>query len=164
MVLARQALHHSALTSLDNLPWLDGRGYLHYVLYIHDVVCEGKEESIRGKYFVVLFENKADPIISGREELGYSMIYCSLEDELDILQGRYRLEAGWEGTPFGTMAFEGLQETDSKGASKTSLHPSKGTLSFKYVPATGRPGHCDVQYPTFSPNAAETEKLLRRSS
>ena len=73
-----------SLTRLENLPWLDGRGYRHYGFYIHDVVC-------KGKHLVVLFENRADPIISGREELGYAKLFCDLDDKLDIPKGNYFL-------------------------------------------------------------------------
>lgn len=76
---------------------------------------------MRGKYLVVLFENRADPIMSGREELGYAKVYCSLEDGLDVEQSRYSLEASWEGTPIETMTFEGLREAGGKDMPSTSV-------------------------------------------
>lgn len=151
-----------SLTSLDNLPWLAGLGYNHYGLYIHDVVCKGREENIRGKYLVVLFENRADPITSGREELGFAKLYCSLADQLNLGTGHYDLEASWEETIFGKMVFEGLRERHSELTPQTSSGPSEGILHFKYVPATGRPGYCDVQYPTFSPNATEGVSVIAK--
>jgi hypothetical protein len=148
------------LTSLENLPWLDGRGYLHYGFYIHDVICKGKDETVRGKYLVVLFENRADPIMSGREELGYAKLYCELENELLLSRGTYSLEASWDGTVFGVMGFKGLQKVTGGEVPETSFKPADGILNFKYIPATGRPGVCDVQYPTFSPNAEKEETII----
>ena len=96
-----------SLTRLENLPWLDGRGYHHYGLYIHDVVCKGKLETTRGKYLVVLFENRADPIISGREELGYAKLFCDLEDKLDLSKGHYSLTASWRGPHLVSWSWQG---------------------------------------------------------
>jgi len=148
------------LTSLENLPWLDGRGYLHYGFYIHDVICKGKDETVRGKYLVVLFENRADPIMSGREELGYAKLYCELENELSLSRGNCSCEASWEGTVFGMMELKGLQKAMDRDVPETSFKAAEGILNFKYIPATGRPGVCDVQYPTFSPSAREEESII----
>jgi len=154
-----------SLTRLENLPWLDGHGYHHYGFYIHDVVCRGKTTSVRGKYLVVLFENRADPISSGREELGYAKVFCSLEGELDETKRKYSLKAEWEGTSFGVMSLTGLklsQEEDEKDFVKTSENPPEGILHFKYIPRTGEPGKYDVQYPTFSPNAAPSLNVVEK--
>jgi Acetoacetate decarboxylase (ADC) len=154
-----------ALARLENLPWLDGRGYHHYGFYIHDVVCKGKTTSVRGNYLVVLFENRADPISSGREELGYAKVFCSLQDELDEPKARYSLKAAWEGTSFGTMTLTGLKESKedaNRDCVQTSEHPPDGILHFKYIPRTGEPGKCDVQYPTFSPNVAAGVNVVKK--
>jgi hypothetical protein len=57
---------------LANVNWLAGRGYDLYTLYIHGVQYRRPEDGqiFRGPFLPVLFENMADPIISGREELG----------------------------------------------------------------------------------------------
>ena len=139
-------------THLENLPWLGGHGYCHYGLYIHDVVCTGKLEKVRGKYLVVLFENRADPIISGREELGYAKLFCDLNGKLDVPNRRYSVTASWEGTSFSSMELSGLKARPKAMSPKVYGGGSEGTLHFKSIPKTGEPGKFDVQYPTFSPN------------
>jgi acetoacetate decarboxylase len=143
-----------SITHLENLPWLAGRGYSHCGFYIHDVVCKSAQETVRGKYLSVLFENRADPITSGREELGYAKVFASL-DHLHK-EDRFFLEISWEGTAFGTMAINGLQDMSASSESPADSYlPPEGLLHFKYIPRTGNRGDCDVQYPTFSPTIAD---------
>ncbi|KPI44173.1 uncharacterized protein AB675_6155 [Cyphellophora attinorum] len=140
-------------TRLENLPWLAGRGYNHCGFYVHDVVCPDRDEQVRGKYLSVLFENRADPIITGREQLGYAKVFATLDevrknDELVI-------GMGWEGSTFGTMTLNGLQEVSPPSVVDTlpdSFAPSQGLLHFKCIPKTGGPGY-DAMYPTFTPGS-----------
>jgi hypothetical protein len=130
-----------SFTRLENLPWLAGRGYNHCGLYLHDVLCQGEEQTVRGKYLSVLFENRADPITSGREELGSAKVFASLEDvEQD---GIFMLRIGWDDAVFGEMRLEGLA-SDLKSTPPDSFRPSEGLLHFKYIPKTGSPGECDI--------------------
>ncbi|KAK4934612.1 hypothetical protein LTR10_024162 [Elasticomyces elasticus] len=132
-------------TKLVNLPWLAGRGYNHFGLYIHDVVCRGKQEEIHGAYLSVLFENMADPIITGRDELGYAKVYATLDDTRD--SSRLNVEMGWEGSQWGHLAIRGLQ----KISEDTDKYLIKPLLHLKYFPRTGDVGAADVEYPTVTP-------------
>lgn len=104
-----------SVTKLENLEWLGGRGYMHFGLYIHNVSHTGTidpSSSIvetpdrTGDLLPVLFENMADPIITGREELGFSKVFATL-DELRSADS-YVLNAGWEGTAFCKMSFSDM--------------------------------------------------------
>ncbi|KFY17055.1 hypothetical protein V492_00915 [Pseudogymnoascus sp. VKM F-4246] len=110
-----------AVTRLANLTWLGGRGYSFFALYIHDVTSDDKGDSNastvnkvttgsgrKGDFVPVMFENKADPIITGREELGFSKVFATLEDT--STSSSYTLSAGWESTEFCNLALEGLVE------------------------------------------------------
>lgn len=76
--------------NLRNLPWLAGRGehvccswgfsspdsgnrlgYNTLGVYANDVVCTISQQPIKASYLLVLFENFCDPIVTGREELGF---------------------------------------------------------------------------------------------
>ena len=55
------------------------------------------------------------------------------------------------------MELAGLKEKTEASNVKTSVDEPEGPegiLHFKSIPRTGEPGKFDVQYPTFSPNAA----------
>lgn len=159
-------------TELRNLPWLAGRGYNHCGLYIHDVVCQGADEMVQGKYLSVLFEDRADPIISGREELGYAKVFASVDvlDDTDKTTNEFAARIGWEGAVFGNIKLQGLsevtrsgsannnQEEDISSASCSSSAP-EGVLHYKYIPRTGCPGEADAAYPTYTPAALESDSV-----
>ncbi|EMC98766.1 hypothetical protein BAUCODRAFT_379785 [Baudoinia panamericana UAMH 10762] len=151
-----------ALVHLENLPWLAGRGYNHFGFYIHDVVCKDGADEVRGKYLIVLFEDCADAITSGREELGYAKLWADLSAKYESTN--MRLCLGWDGSVFGELSINGLRnnEGDVPDPAKVSFRPMQGILHYKYVPRTGSPGEADVQYPTFTPAPAEgTSRVLR---
>lgn len=72
-------------TKLGNLEWLGGRGYTFFGLYIHDIIYTKPSEKadmiqLKGDFMPILFENQADPIITGREELDFSKVYATLTE------------------------------------------------------------------------------------
>ncbi|PYI03557.1 hypothetical protein BO78DRAFT_389284 [Aspergillus sclerotiicarbonarius CBS 121057] len=138
-----------SFTRLENLPWLGGRGYNLCGLYIHNVICQGRDETVRGKYLSVLFEDRADPIISGREELGYAKLFASLDEQTGPQS--WELDMGWEGTVFGRMHMDNLSPDDPVDASLRAHLQPENILHYKYIPRTGSPGLADVEYPTMSP-------------
>jgi hypothetical protein len=133
------------LTKLKKLPWLAGRGYNHFGLYIHDVVCHSTEGDIDGVYLSVLFENMADPIITGRDELGYAKIFATLDDVWD--GSNFSLSMGWEGTQWGHLAVHNLRKVSEP---TEDCHTSP-LFHMKYIPRTEELGTADVNYPTFTP-------------
>lgn len=161
-------------TELQNLPWLAGRGYNHCGLYIHDVICQGADETVQGKYLSVLFENRADPIISGREELGYAKVFASLDvlDDADKDTHSFAAHIGWDGAVFGEIDLRGLSEVplggsaniDEEGTSSASSSSPgpQGVLHYKYIPRTGCPGEADAAYPTYSPAAAQSDSAVEK--
>lgn len=151
------------ITHLANLPWLAGRGYNHYGLYVHDVVCTSAGETIRGKHLVALWEDLADPILSGREELGYAKLYAELNEHYDEESGAYKLSASWLGNEFGTLELSGLDaEATRAGSKSTEFEAGEGLLHYKYIPRTGRPGEADAEYATFTPAAKEGTTVIER--
>jgi hypothetical protein len=152
-----------AITHLENLPWLAGRGYNHYGLFVHDVICTTGGEEIRGKFLIVLWENLADPILSGREELGYSKLYAELHEHYSPEEASYSLNVAWLGTTFGTFTLDGLVDAaEGDSPPKTEFTPGKGILHYKYIPKTGRPGEADAVYATFSPATSGSQTVLRK--
>lgn len=139
-----------SVTRLENLEWLGGRGYSHFGLYIHNVVGDipsvsevsGMEKTrVRGDFLPVLFENMADPIITGREELGFSKVFATIQEEK--WGDSYTLSAGWEGTTFCKMYLSNLV------AGSDDLAPEQApTISHKVIPSSKAAGEVDVNYTT----------------
>lgn len=149
------------VTKLGNLEWLGGRSYTFFGLHIHDVVYNNsaemeRETQLKGDFMPVLFENLADPIITGREELGFSKVYATLDES--STDSNYKLSAGWEGTEFCKMTISGL---DNEVAPVTNdLVP---TLHYKVIASSKVGGAIDVEYATSAtlPLSSENEKSWR---
>ncbi|KAI4670487.1 uncharacterized protein J4E79_000769 [Alternaria viburni] len=163
-----------AVTQLDNLEWLGGRGYSHFGLYIHGIQhTKADGETVTGTYLPVLFENLADPILSGREELGFPKLFAELDVKSD--GGKWTLDAGWMSSKFCSMSLSGLQEHSATNGEAPRLSPplpnDEGLLLHKYVPATGNMGskergQADVEYTAFLPgeeDAKTVEKKVERT-
>ena len=129
--------------------WLAGNSY-YLINFLVPTHFEGKEDKLDADFLMALFENHADPIISGRETLGYSKIYCDIP--------RFRK---WNGKIYGTASSWGGRFLDvavdlnGKCEDKETLDKidsrSEGKLNLKYIPATGEFGKADVCYPTLNP-------------
>jgi 2-polyprenyl-6-methoxyphenol hydroxylase-like FAD-dependent oxidoreductase len=128
-----------SVTTLDNLAWLGGRGYSHFGLHIHDIEYEKPDaEKIKGSYLPVLFENLADPVLIGREELGMPKLWCEMNVKNDTETGAWKLNASWLGADFAHMDISSLQEVPSEQDSQsTATQSSQGLIWYKTFPQTG---------------------------
>jgi hypothetical protein len=139
-------------TTLDNMSWLGGGGYNYFALYIHGVMYKKQDGSVvDGVYLPLLFENLADPIITGREELGMPKVYCELD--VDRTDSSYQVQLSWRGAKFGNFVIEDLNSQNGNSIET----PEDKTLAYKYVPAAGEPGKSDCEYPVVISHTAETE-------
>ena len=137
--------------------WLGGSGYSHFGLYIHGIQYKKRDGTVlNGTYLPVLFENLADPIITGREELGFPKVFCDLD--IRRTKDSYTLTASWKYRSFVTLSLGNLDSAhdstkdggpETKGTQHTS--PDDGLFVYRYIPAVGEPGVADAEYPVFAP-------------
>ncbi|KAK6583711.1 hypothetical protein PZA11_003441 [Diplocarpon coronariae] len=123
-----------SISKLGNLTWLGRKGYSFFGLYIHDVGHTTKhrssagiseESELKGDFLPVLFENMADPIITGREEINFPKLFATL-DERSTSASSFHLSAGWEGTEFCQLVLENLVDAaDAEAVLQTSVLTSK---------------------------------------
>lgn len=142
----------------SELAWLAGRGY-RTVNVKFPVQYQGRTEQLTGQFLAVIWENLADPIISGREELGYSKIFCEIAPEIDF-GGKKKFSAGWDSHKFFEMELEALRPADPNDLPKTG---GDGILHVKYVPGTGPSAPPDAHYVTLTPSgsaAGRHEQIL----
>ncbi len=146
---------------MTEIEWLAGRGY--NVLGVSfSARFQGKEDDVRGNFLTVLWENLTDPIITGREELGFSKIYCELPPPT-VLKGDYRLTASWLGFKFLDMEVTNLKQQSAEEIEAfTQSQSGAGTLHYKYMPRTGEWGQADSAYATLTPAAAPNQKIQER--
>lgn len=80
-------------TTLNGMDWLGGGGYRHLGLYIEGVQYKkANGEVVKGTYMPILFESLADPIVSGREELGMPKLYTAID--VHERRGSYHIQTG----------------------------------------------------------------------
>ncbi len=143
-------------TYMKEIEWLAGRGY-NILGVTFPAVFKGKKDCVRGPFLSVLWENLCDPIITGREELGFSKIYCELP-EPRITRGEAQGVAGWLGFNFLDISVTNLAPPSGKPASATGAK-ADGTLHYKYMPRTGEWGTEDIAYPVITPAAGGHRKV-----
>lgn len=144
---------------LSDLGWLAGRGY-NTLGVRFPAVHRGARET-QGMFLSVLWENLADPIITGREELGFSKVYCEIPPHRAI-DGRRMVEASWLGHQFFRLELTEAGEVDPATLSRADLGAwGAGTLHYKYIPATGEWGKADAAYAVLSPSTGSTMKITQ---
>ena len=139
---------------MKEIEWLAGRGY--NVLGLNFMVrYNGKKETAEGTFLTVLWENLTDPILTGREQLGFNKIYCELPVPV-VYRGVTHLTASWLGFRFLDMKLKNMVEVDPidypKPAPTRTDGVVEGTMHYKYIPKTGVWGEPDAAYPVISPS------------
>ncbi|MHA6732211.1 acetoacetate decarboxylase family protein [Devosia sp. A369] len=133
------------LTYNRNIPWLAGRGYNTLGMRC-PVQFNGKNGPFIGSLLLVLWENMADPITTGREELGFSKVYCDLPPPRRT-QTSITCEASWEGFRFFELELSDLQPT-----TEPLVDPAPDTggeiMHYRYLPRTGEWGKAEVEQVT----------------
>ncbi|KAL2194208.1 hypothetical protein P885DRAFT_71530 [Corynascus similis CBS 632.67] len=144
-------------TELRNLAWLGKGGYKYLGLWVHGVQYTRKDGSkVHGSFLTVLLGSLADPVISGREELGMPKLFADIE--IKKAESSASVECSWGGQRFLHLHLDGLQEAADNRAEPEAdpqasfgphgFHKPKeaGTLFYRYVPAVGKPGEADAAY------------------
>jgi hypothetical protein len=146
-----------SVTTLDKMAWLGGGGYNHFGLYIHGVHYKKKDGStIDGTHMAVLFENSADPILTGREELGMPKLFCDID--IQRSDTSYKMQASWRGAKFCDFNLEGLETVDVASEKGTiGGEADYGVLVYRYIPAVGKKGEADIEYPVVVPHGEDAK-------
>lgn len=130
---------------MTGIDWLAGRGYT--MIHVSwPATFSGREDRATGKFLAVVWENLADPIITGRDEIGHPKLYAEIA-ELRHWDGHHICTAGWMGFRFLEVDVSELKDV----APARSV--SDGTLMLKYVPSTGAWGETALSQVTLTPSA-----------
>ena len=160
------------------MPWLGGGGYKYFGLWIHGVQYTKKDGGkVVGSLLVVLLESLADPIITGREELGMPKLFCDIEIDSATTEAT-SIQCSWRGAPFLRMRLDGLgeirgdqqQQVDNGGRddeAKTRplaapVNVDAGTMFYRYVPAVGKQGEADAAYAVLVRDHDESSAVARQ--
>lgn len=143
--------------TFSGLDWLGGGGYHLLGFYIHGVEYFGPDgEEFHGTHVPVLFESLADPILSGREELGMPKLYTAIDVDRD--SKNLRVNASWQGASWGIITWTGLEEAQSSVPPPPPADPEDGLICWKYMPHVGKQAHgsADADYPILIPARDES--------
>ncbi|TEA16484.1 FAD-dependent monooxygenase OpS4 [Colletotrichum sidae] len=146
-------------TRLNHMSWLGGGGYNHLGLYVHGIEYVKRDGSaISGTHLAVLFESLADPIVSGREELGMPKLFCDIDFETHATTARVR--ASWRGTQFADVELKKLMR-DGPDTEHGTIggEADYGILTYRYIPSVGEPGKADAEYACVVPHEQEARDV-----
>ena len=151
---------------IKEIPWLAGRGY-NTLGVSFPVVFQGKEDRARGRLLLVLWENLTDPIITGREELGFAKVYAELP-EPRFFGDNVQISASWLGFKFLDMQLSNMEPVPTTSGAPANNDEAedddtiRGTLHYKYFPRTEEWGTADVSYPVISPSGNSNSVVKER--
>ncbi|KAH8691281.1 hypothetical protein BGW36DRAFT_431834 [Talaromyces proteolyticus] len=152
--------------TIDQMDWLGGGGYDMLGLTLHGIQYTNKEGNVlQGSFLVVLFENLADPILTGREELGFPKLFASID--VSRTNDSVQVRAGWRGHAFAHLQWEDLQEMHTVPQSSYMFSEEVpkpkdgGLLIYRYIPAVGCPGKADADYTVVVPPPESPPRIRR---
>lgn len=136
---------------MTDIAWLAGRGYNMLTVRIPATYGNG-DDAVDGYFQPVVWENMTEPILSGREELGWAKIYADLPAATHE-QDEIVCRAEW-------MGFRFLELRLGARAAGGGALQSGPVLHRKYIPATQHWGQADVDYVTLTPAGGSQARLL----
>lgn len=154
---AGQATIKVKAQSLRGVEWLAGRGYdlVEVSTPVRYTTADG--DRLPGDLALVLWENRADPIISGREELGFPKLFADIAPiVVDIRTPSVRTGVSWDGYTFLALEVTDLVDDPAPAPTPPMLH-------CKYLPATGDWGAADSSYVTLTPPDNPLAVTVRRT-
>ncbi|MBN1315574.1 MAG: acetoacetate decarboxylase family protein [Anaerolineales bacterium] len=132
------------------IEWLAGRGY-NKLGVSFPVIYNAQQDRVRGELLLVLWENLCDPILTGRDELGYPKLYCELP-EPRIHNGEVHCSASWMDFKFADNSFKnGVQCSPEESLPTLNRFGGDGLLVHKYAPKTGEWCTPEISYLALTP-------------
>lgn len=144
------------------LAWLGGGGYSLLGLYIHSVIYSAKDgREYTGACLPVMFENHADPIVSGREELGFPKVFTDIETQTD--QNTLKASLSWGGAKWAEFVWPLSDEDHECGEDQgVRLVDAESLLVARRMPGVGDQAKTapDGDYAAYCPSKKAGMKLL----
>lgn len=148
---------------MKDIYWLAGRGY-NMLGVTFPVSFKGNKDRATGPFLTVLWENLTEPILTGREQLGFSKIFCDLP-EPNVCNGETHCTASWMGFKFMDIKLKNLKEINPQQSSlninEYEEKSLRGTIHYKYIPRTGEWGKTDAEYAVLTPEPEKPSPVER---
>lgn len=135
--LAGEPFLNVSMTKLSNLGWLAGRGY-NIVKVTTGIVYASPGGDMKGEFALVLWENHADPIITGRDELASPKLFANIPDAV-FLNRSCEISADWEGFRFFRLSASDLSPADPAAApAGYGRQGAMPLMCYRHLPVIGR--------------------------
>jgi hypothetical protein len=118
------------IKNMANIAWLGGRGYrvVTVTTGVRRIGAADRFPAV-GRFKLVLWEDHADPIITGRDELGYPKLYAEISP-IQVAGITARASASWDGFTFLVLDLSEL-------APGVAEFPAGHSYHLRYLPRTG---------------------------
>ena len=145
-----------------NLAWLGGGGYNLVGFYIHNVTytaANGKEYD--ATYLPAMFENLADPIMTGREELGFPKVFSNINVKQD--DGALKASLSWCGATWAEFVWPLAHQNGDTAAEPIARRTeTERLLLHRAMPTVGDQSKmAPSQYAAYYPSQTIDTKLHR---
>jgi acetoacetate decarboxylase len=140
-----------------HLGWMAGLSY-NLVNINCPVHFKGERDDLDGDLILAMFENNPDPVIGGREILGYSKLYCEIPP-IRHDENKYIATASAYDFQFMKLEIDTSKPAADVAKATEWEKKSAGKVHFKYIPGTMEKGDdpkndCippDIAYPVINP-------------
>ncbi|MFT4767532.1 MAG: acetoacetate decarboxylase [Glaciecola sp.] len=132
-----------------NIDWLAGHGY-NLIAVSAAVDYAGEEDTLSGNYALVMWENLADPILTGRELQGIPKIYADIQDH-SVIAGHWHSSASHFGNKILDIDVSDLREPSPEEIQAYADKTARGDhpLAWRYFPGISGFGHGVSEHTTF---------------
>jgi acetoacetate decarboxylase len=132
-----------------NVDWLAGHGY-NLVAVTAAARFRGECDQLDGNYCLVMWENLADPILTGRELQGIPKLYAEIEDHT-VDDGRWSTRVSHFGHSFLEIAVDGLRvPTEAEVAAAAAAREGRDhPMAWRFLPAVGGFGPGVSEFTTY---------------
>ena len=119
---------------------------------------KGERDDLDADYIMVMFENHGEPIMGGRDTMGYNKVYCEIPN-IEHYGSKYVARANSWDFRFMKMELDMSKEPQDLATVQAIEAKSQGKVNFKYLPHVMEKGEDPalnytkpaVAYPTILP-------------
>lgn len=157
--VAEEALVTVFYACNKQVDWLAGHGY--NMIGVNAAVSyKGEHEQLNGTYTLVMWENLADPILTGRELQGIPKVYADIPEHR-IVDGQWQCNASHFGHPIVDLSINNLQAVSAEqiAANQREQQASNNPMGWRHLPAVGGFGSPAIDEPTLFPSETRYQEV-----
>ncbi|MDH3304542.1 MAG: acetoacetate decarboxylase family protein [Gammaproteobacteria bacterium] len=158
--IANEALITVTYACSKKIDWLAGHGY-NLISVNAAARFNGEEDQLEGSYALVVWENLADPILTGRELTGIPKIFADIPDH-SVVDGKWHCTASHFENRILDMSIGDLTPPtiEEIAAAQKARAGKDNPMGWRYLPAVGGFGAAISEPTTFPSENVITEAFV----